>query len=94
MYHKKLLFELLGTMLLSFAALKTSNWLILSAVFAGLVSLVSPRSGGPFNPAIVAALLVSNRISQMNAAKYIVVEIIGGILGYVAYKLTKKITIF
>ena len=39
------------------------------------------RSGGHMNPAVTLGLLLSNKISLMRAVCYIIVQLLGGLLG-------------
>lgn len=89
MQHKKLLVEFLGTMLLCLVALKTGNWMAIVATLTGIIYFGGPISGGSFNPAVTIALMVSHKLSQMDAIKYIVAEVAGALVGFAAYKLVK-----
>lgn len=89
-----LLAEFLGTLLLVFAigAAASANTaagvgftdfvtigLVHALALIILVASLGRFSGGHFNPAVTVALLAIRKISPANAAKYIVVQLLGGI---------------
>jgi aquaporin Z len=84
--------ELFGTMVLVFAGLGTA---VLAGSKVGLVGIsfafgltlvamiytIGPISGCHINPAVTLGLLLSKRIKAAEAAGYIVVQVIGAIIG-------------
>ncbi|MDQ8046407.1 MAG: aquaporin [Solirubrobacteraceae bacterium] len=88
--------ELVGTLLLVFAigaaasansevGLGFTDFVTIGLVHAFaltvLIATFGRFSGGHFNPAVTVALLILKKISPANAIGYIVVQIIGGLLG-------------
>lgn len=83
--------ELLGTLVVVFvgtAAIITTNGNPLIAALAfglawsGMWWVFGHVSGGHFNPAITIASAVAKRMNTKDVVPYIVVQIIGGIVGY------------
>ena len=82
--------EFLGTLFLVFIVLYTGNFLAIGAALALGVLLGGKISGGAFNPAVAIALYSAGKIDKIHLIPYIVVEVLGGLAGYYAYKLVKK----
>jgi aquaporin Z len=82
----KYLVEFLGTMLLVFVIFATGNYLAIGAALAVGVFLGGPISGGAFNPAVAIALYNAGKLTTPDLLPYIVVEVLGGLAGYEAYK--------
>jgi glycerol uptake facilitator-like aquaporin len=82
----KYLVEFLGTMLLVYTILATGNWLAIGAALAVAVLLGGAISGGAFNPAVAISLYASGKLSKMDLIPYIIVEILGGLAAFLAYK--------
>jgi aquaporin Z len=82
----KYLVEFLGTMLLAFIIIATGNYLAIGAALAIAVLLGGPISGGSFNPAITLALYNSGKLMKSDIVPYIIVEILGALAGFEAYK--------
>ena len=79
MLHKYLV-EFLGTMFLAFIIFATGNYLAIGAFLGG------PISGGSFNPAVTLALYHSGKLMKTDIVPYIIVEILGALAGFEAYK--------
>ena len=82
----KYLVEFLGTMFLVFIIFATGNYLAIGAALAIGVFLGGPISGGSFNPAVTLALYHSGKLMKADIIPYIIVEILGGLAGFEAYK--------
>jgi len=85
MIHKYLV-EFLGTMFLMFIILATGNYLAIGAALAVIALLGGPVSGGSYNPAITLALYNSGKLMKSDIVPYIIVEILGALAGFEAYK--------
>jgi len=80
------LVEFLGTMFLVFIVLATNNFLAIGAALATGVFLGGKISGGAFNPAVAISLYASGKLEKAKLLPYIIVEILGGLAGFYAYK--------
>lgn len=85
MIHKYLV-EFLGTMFLMFIILATGNYLAIGAALAIIALLGGPVSGGSYNPAVTLALYHSGKLMKSDIVPYIIVEILGALAGFEAYK--------
>jgi aquaporin Z len=85
MLHKYLV-EFLGTMFLAFIIFATGNYLAIGAALAVGAFLGGPVSGGSFNPAVTLALYHSGKLMKSDIVPYIIVEILGALAGFEAYK--------
>jgi aquaporin Z len=82
----KYLVEFLGTMFLMFVIFATGNYLAIGAALALIVFLGGPISGGAFNPAVAIGLYKAGKLTTADLLPYIIVEILGALAGYEAYK--------
>lgn len=82
----KYLVEFLGTMFLVFIIFATGNYLAIGAALAVGVFLGGPTSGGAFNPAVAIGLYSAGKLMKTDLVPYIIVEILGALAGYEAYK--------
>ena len=57
------------------------NTLATGAMLAVLITIFGPLSGAHFNPAVTLAFAMRNEISRGEASIFIVVQILGGVLG-------------
>jgi len=86
MFHK-LFAEFLGTIFLVFTVFASSgNYLMIGAALALIVLLLGKITGAAVNPAIAFAYYHSGKINQQELFGYILVEMIGGLVGYILYK--------
>ena len=85
MFHKYLV-EFLGTMFLSFIIFATGHFAAIGMALAVIAFLGGPISGGSFNPAITLALYNSGKLMKSDIVPYVVVEILGALAGFEAYK--------
>jgi len=82
----KYLVEFLGTMFLMFTIFATGNWLAIGAALGIAVLLGGSISGGAFNPAVAISLFAAGKLSQADLIPYIIVEILGALAAFYAYK--------
>lgn len=82
----KYLVEFLGTMLLVFVIFATGNWAAIGAALSVGVLLGGPISGGAYNPAVAIALYASDKLPKSDLIPYIIVEILGALAAFHAYK--------
>jgi aquaporin Z len=80
------LVEFLGTMFLVYVIFATSNFLAIGGALAIGVLLGGKISGGAFNPAVAIALYSAGKLDKSKLLPYIIVEILGGLAGFYAYK--------
>jgi aquaporin Z len=82
----KYLVEFLGTMFLMYVIFATGNWLAIGFGLAIPVLLGGPISGGAFNPAVAISLYAAGKLPQSDLIPYIIVEILGALAAFYAYK--------
>ena len=82
----KYLVEFLGTMFLVYVIFATGNWLAIGFGLAIPVLVGGPISGGSFNPAVTLALYASGKLAESDVLPYIIVEILGALAAFYAYK--------
>ena len=82
----RILVEFLGTMFLVFVIFATGNYLAIGAALAIAVFLGGPISGGAFNPAVAISLYSAGKLAKTDLIPYIIVEILGGLAGFVLSK--------
>ena len=80
------LVEFLGTMFLVYVIFATNNFLAIGGALALNVLLGGKISGGAFNPAVAIALFSAGKLDKSKLLPYIIVEILGGLAGFYAYK--------
>jgi MIP family channel proteins len=93
MNQKSLAAELIGTFALCFGGIlsihNSSGNLLIPAFAHGLILVVfisafGAVSGGHFNPAVTAAMLVTKRMKPNEGIAYMIAQVVGGALGSVA----------
>jgi aquaporin Z len=82
----KYLVEFLGTMFLSFIIFATGNFFAIGMALAVIAFFGGPISGGSFNPAVTLTLYHSGKLMKSDIMPYIIVEILGALAGFEAYK--------
>jgi len=82
----KYLVEFLGTMLLMFTIIATGNWIAIGAALAIAVFLGGAISGGAYNPAVAISLYAAGKLPKSDLMPYIIVEILGALGAFYAYK--------
>jgi aquaporin Z len=80
------LVEFLGTMFLVFVIFATGNWAAIGAALAVGILLGGAISGGAFNPAVAISLYAAGKLPKSDLIPYIIVEILGGLAAFYAYK--------
>lgn len=73
-----LIAEYLGTFLLTLAYLSLSNVLIIAGIFATILFLIVPISGGCLNPAISLAMYLKGHLGSMEVMMYIGIQMLAG----------------
>jgi glycerol uptake facilitator-like aquaporin len=82
----KYLVEFLGTALLVFTIFATNNWIAIGAALSIGVLLGGKISGGAYNPAVAISLYAAGKLSKSDLIPYIIVEILGALAAFYAYK--------
>jgi aquaporin Z len=82
----KYLVEFLGTMFLMFTIFVTGNWLAIGAALAIAALLGGAISGGAYNPAVAISLYAAGKLSKSDVIPYVIVEILGALAAFYAYK--------
>jgi aquaporin Z len=82
----KYLVEFLGTMFLMFVIFATGNWLAIGAALAVIAFIGGPISGGAYNPAVAISLYSAGKLAKSDLMPYIIVEILGALAAFYAYK--------
>ena len=85
MLHKYLV-EFLGTMFLMFVIFATGHWLAIGGALAVAAFLGGAISGSAYNPAVAIALYSAGKIKQCDLVPYIIVEILGALAAFYAFK--------
>ncbi len=78
--YQALLAELVGTGLLTLAALLAGTPYAVALILAALVYAIGPISGAHLNPAVTLGLMVARRLPILKGALYLVVQIAGALL--------------
>lgn len=60
-----------------------ANAIAVAWVLFALIEMFRPISGAHFNPAVTLAMLLDKKISGLKAAMYILMQVLGGILGMI-----------
>ena len=82
----KYLVEFLGTMFLMYVIFATGNWAAIGAALAIAAYLGGPISGGAYNPAVAISLYSAGKLAKSDLIPYIIVEILGSLAAFYAYK--------
>ena len=81
------LVEFLGTMFLVFIVFATNNFLAIGLALAVGIFIGEKISGVAFNPVVAIGLYASGKLEKAKLLPYIIVEILGGLAGFYAYKI-------
>lgn len=81
----KLAAELVGTFAFLTIILNYPYPLAIGLGLAVIVYAIAGISGGHVNPAITATMLLAGKISRNDAVGYVLAQLAGGALAYVAY---------
>jgi aquaporin Z len=76
----KLMMEFIGTFFLVLVISFTGNPMAIGVILVALVYMGGYISGAHYNPAVTIALWIANKIESALAIKYIVVQILAGIV--------------
>jgi glycerol uptake facilitator-like aquaporin len=82
----KYLVEFLGTMLITFVMFATGNWLAIGATLAVAIFLGGSISTAAYNPASAISLYAAGKLPESDLIPYIIVEILGALGAFYAYK--------
>ena len=69
-----------------FVILSTGHWVAIGAALAVAVILGGAISGGAYNPAVAVSLYAAGKLSKSDLVPYIIVEILGALAAFYAYK--------
>jgi len=69
-----------------FVIFTTGHWAAIGAALAIAALLGGAISGGAYNPAVAISLYASGKLSQSDLIPYIIVEILGALAAFYAYK--------
>ena len=83
---QKYLVEFIGTFFFLSVIIFTGHPLAIGAALAIIAFLGGPISGGSYNPAVTLALYHSGKLMKSDIVPYIIVEILGALAGFEAYK--------
>lgn len=78
---KKLIIEFIGTMFLVLVIGVSGNPLAIGAIYMAMIYMGGHISGGHFNPAVTAAVLLRGKIAPKEAMQYWGVQLAGGLIG-------------
>lgn len=70
------------------------NTIATGAILFVLITVFGPISGAHFNPAVSIAMLISKKITKIDATIYIILQIIGAVLGVLIAHLMFELQIF
>ena len=69
-----------------FAIIATGHWVAIGAALAIAVLLGGAISGGAYNPAVAVSLYAAGKLPKSDVMPYVVVEILGALAAFYAYK--------
>jgi aquaporin Z len=69
-----------------FVIFATGNWLAIGAALAVIAFIGGPISGGAYNPAVAISLYSAGKLAKSDLMPYIIVEILGALAAFYAYK--------
>ncbi|MDA9230175.1 aquaporin family protein [Amylibacter sp.] len=70
------------------------NTIATGAILFVLITIFGPISGAHFNPAVSIAMLISKKMTKIDAVIYIILQIIGAVLGVLIAHLMFELQIF
>jgi len=81
--YNKLFGEFIGSLFLVFVVIASGgNYLMIGGALALIVLLLGKLTGAAVNPAVALALYQSGRLNQGELFAYVLVEMLGGYMGY------------
>ena len=86
----KLLCEFIGTFILVGVILMSGKPIAIGLALITAIYLFGTISGGHFNPVVSIIMLVKNDINMNVFLQYMCAQILGGLVAYELYKVTKK----
>ena len=81
--------EFIGTLFFLFVILFTGQALPIGLALMIVILILGKFSGGHFNPAVTIMMVVANKLSSIDAAPYIIAQVLGGLVALFIYKKTK-----
>ena len=82
--------EFIGTFILVFVILQTSNPIYIAAALFVAILLIASISGGHVNPAVSIAVFLKGGIRADQLIEYIIPQILGGISAFYVYNYLNK----
>lgn len=82
-----LLAEYLGTFLLTFVVLTTTNALIIGAMVTVIIFIIGNISGGFINPSISYVMYLQSKLSLLEFLYYIGIQMIAALSSYTVYRM-------
>jgi aquaporin Z len=78
--ESKYIIEFIGTFFLVLVVALTGNPLAIGGFLAAMVYAGGPISGGHYNPAVTFGIYLSRKISQIEALKYVGIQMLAGLV--------------
>jgi glycerol uptake facilitator-like aquaporin len=82
-----LLAEYLGTFLITFVVLTTTNALVIGGIVTVILFLIGNISGGFINPAISYVMYLQSKLSFLEFFYYIAVQMLAALSSYTVYRM-------
>ena len=83
------LVEFIGTFVFLSVILNTGEAMPIAIVLAAVIYFGGAVSGGHFNPAVSAMMLLKNNLSSADYIPYVVFQILGGVCALYFYQMTQ-----
>ena len=87
---QKYLIEFLGTFFLVLTIALTGEPIAIGAILIAMVYMGGYISGAHFNPAVTMAVLVRGRIDVGTALRYMLVQVVGGLVAALVFEVIKE----
>ena len=87
---QKYLIEFLGTFFLVLTIALTGEPIAIGAILIAMVYMGGYISGGHFNPAVTMAVLVRGRLDVGTALRYMLVQVVGGLVAALVFEVIKE----
>lgn len=78
--------EFIGTLILAYVLLATSNPIAIGITYTILILLFASVSNGYFNPALTILMASINELPMSNVIPFVLAQIMGGLSGVEIYK--------
>jgi len=82
-----LLAEYLGTFLLTFVILNTTNPLIIGITVASIMFLIGSFSGGLLNPAVSYVMYLHSKLSLRELLYYVAIQMVAALSSFSIYRI-------